>query len=203
MEERNKNIIVLSGKKQSGKNTVASMINNYLLNKHISKGIPYLPTDLFYKEMSFAQPIKDILSIVAREPVDKLDEYKEVSFFDRKDSNLFTQKTPRDFYKLIADFFKKNITDYVWIDILFSKLNKDSKVIITDMRFKEEFDVLLESKLNPIFIRIKRKARHDPSKSEVDLDDIPDSSFDYIIENDSDEKSLYNKVELFCQKFKI
>ena len=203
MEERNKNIIVLSGKKQSGKNTVASMINNYLLNKHISKGIPYLPTDFFYKEMSFAQPIKDILSIVAREPVDKLDEYKEVSFFDRKYSNLFTQKTPRDFYKLIADFFKKNITDYVWIDILLSKINKDSKVIITDMRFKEEFDVLLESKLNPIFIRIKRKARYDPSKSEVDLDDIPDSSFDYIIENDSDEKSLYNKVEIFCEKFKI
>ena len=65
---KNKNIIVLSGKKGSGKNTVTDMINNYLLNKQLSKGIPYLPvTDFFYKEMSFAQPIKDILSIVARE----------------------------------------------------------------------------------------------------------------------------------------
>lgn len=203
---KNKNIIVLSGKKGSGKNTVADMINNYLLNKQLSKGIPYLPvTDFFYKEMSFAQPIKDILSIVARESVGSLDDNKDILFSSRLNTRLLVDKTPRDFYKLIADLFKENIDNNIWVHILLDEIrhSENENIIITDMRFKNEFKSLKESGYNIIFVRIKRKSKNDPSQSEVDLDDVPDKDFNYIIENDSDEKSLYNKVEIFCEKFKI
>ena len=197
---KNNNIIVLSGKKGVGKDTIANMISNYQINAVMNMGVPFEKIEL-YTKLSFAKPIKEILSIVAREEVHTLDDFKDLSFLKREGSNLSTDKTPRDLYKDIADLFKKSLNDDIWVDILLDKLNEHKKAIITDMRFQNEYKALKE--LNPIFVRVKRTLRYDPSKSEVDLDSFDDSYFDYIIENNGSEKELFIKVEEFCKKFNV
>lgn len=76
---------------------------------------------------------------------------------------------------------------------------------LSDIRHLNEIEFLKKSqnaKMTPVLIRVKRPGIETPPyphKSETEQATIPDSDFDFIINNDSDISSLHDKVdELMC-----
>ena len=187
----NKNIIVVSGKRGSGKDTFADIFIRKKLIKELSEGIDFSKV-IDFEKLSFAQPIKEILSIITDKTVKELDENKNCKL-------EFEDKTVRDYYRLIADSFKKIFDENIWVRLLVKKIDKNKRYIITDLRFKNEYSILLE-KFNPVFIRIKRSVEEDNHISETSLDDLPDSNFDFIINNTGNIENLKREIDLFIEK---
>lgn len=187
----NKNIIVVSGKKGSGKDTFADIFIRKKLIKELSEGTDFSKI-VDFEKLSFAQPIKEILSIITDKTVKELDENKNCKL-------KFEDKTVRDYYRLIADSFKKIFDENIWVRLLVKKIDKNKRYIITDLRFKNEYGILLE-KFNPVFIRIKRNVEEDNHISETSLDDLPDSNFDFIINNTGNIENLKREIDLFIEK---
>lgn len=190
MINKNKNIIVLSGKKGSGKDTFADIFKRSKLIQELNDGIPF-DKIIDYKVLSFASPIKYILSYLTKRTIEDLD--------SNKNYELYHGKTVRDYYRLIADAFKEIFSEDIWVGQLISSMNENDRYIITDLRFKNEYNILLKY-FNPIFIRIKRDVEDDQHKSETDLDDIPDDEFDFIIDNNGDIDSLKLQTNKLIEK---
>lgn len=179
-------VIVLSGKKRVGKDTVSSILSGMISNKG----------KYFYK-IAIAGKIKKMLSVLTGNSVDAyLDRNKEEVIF--KDG-----LTPRDMYRKLGDLIRDNLGKTYLIDQVVSKCNRlvdfYNYVFITDMRYLHEFEEL--KKLDPIFIRVKKDVEGDNHSSEVDLDNLPDSEFDYVIDNNGSLKDLENNLQkLFYDK---
>ena len=76
------------------------------------------------------------------------------------------------------------------------------RVIITDMRFKAEYEKM--KPLDPVFIRVKcRMGNMDTHPSEIDLDDVPDSDFHFIIDNTCTRTQLKEQVQKIVKKLRI
>ena len=76
------------------------------------------------------------------------------------------------------------------------------RVIITDMRFKVEYEQM--ELIDPIFIRVKRNMGNmDTHPSETDLDDMPDSYFHFVIDNTCTRKQLKEQVQTIVKKLRI
>jgi hypothetical protein len=77
----------------------------------------------------------------------------------------------------------------------------DENIIITDLRFKNEYRELKKAGFTTV--RINRPGRpqdRDPNHiSEVDLDDV---EFDYTIENDGTLEEFYNKIDFIIETLK-
>jgi len=181
-------IILINGKKRSGKDYTASVLQEELYkNKKTSE------------TLSFAGPIKDIIAESFRISHEDLDNFKndEESIIVRKDG---MQTVLTDFRKILQNFgteaMKKYFGDDVWVKLLLEKANKSfvDYVIVTDFRFPEEY--INEA----ITIRIKNSDvdySKDPHLSETSLNDFV---FDHTIDNtgyrdiSSDISELVNKI---------
>ena len=76
------------------------------------------------------------------------------------------------------------------------------RVIITDMRFKVEYEQM--KLLDPVFIRVKcRMGNMDTHPSEIDLDDVPDCDFHFIIDNTCTRTQLKEQIQTIVKKLKI
>lgn len=173
-------LIVLSGKKRVGKDTVAKLL--------VEKSPRIIHTH------SLADYIKYII-------------YHLLGHFNDDDKdipNYYNGKSLRDYYRLMGKFIVDNFgKDFIINKFINSYLNYFTKncdyMILTDMKFKNEYDKL--KGLNPIFIRIKRNTGIiDDHYTETDLDDIPDSEFDYIIDNNGSVDDLKIKVNNILSK---
>lgn len=184
--KKNKPIIVaIAGKKYSGKNTFGRFLKKELEEHSID-------TDL----VSFAGSIKEVISIMTgiknlesykELPIKELVEYREYSTPDylvplenlsKRDLMIKTAEALSGIFGK-ESFAKKLLSD-----------NKENNIIITDLRFKHEYNMLKEK--GAILIKITRKNLQSTSThiSEVDLDDLEDEAFDFIIENDSSLEEL-------------
>lgn len=175
--------IAISGKAKSGKNTCSDIIE-----KSLAK------FDDMYKEKfvtAFANPIKEII-------LDKYPEacrqhiYGSSEFRSYQIPNVFKDGKPYTYRDALIEYGTKGraFDSELWINHLFNnigtrKIVSDVKlVIVTDLRFKNEMEAL--KKENFFLIRVKRddalitKINHE---SETSLDEIPDSAFDFIINN--------------------
>ena len=186
----NKKLIVLSGKKRVGKDTVANLFNDYTQRK--------------YELRAFAEPVKEIVSKVTRQTPYTLDLFKDFKMvgIDSIDSNL----TIRELYRKTADFYKDLLGEDIFTKIMMRNLvcekSKYPRVIITDMRFKVEYEQM--KKLDPVFIRVKcRIGNMDTHPSEIDLDDVPDSDFHFVIDNSGTRTQLKEQVQAIVKKLGI
>ena len=186
----NKKLIVLSGKKRVGKDTVANLFNDYTLCK--------------YELRAFAEPVKEIVSKVTRQTPYTLDLFKDFKMvgIDSIDSNL----TIRELYRKTADFYKDLLGEDIFAKLMFRRLVFEkyefSRVIITDMRFKVEYEQMKQ--LDPVFIRIKSNMGNtDTHPSETDLDDVPDSYFHFVIDNTCTRTQLNEQVQTIVKKLRI
>lgn len=141
-------IIGLIGQKRVGKDTVASLIKEF---------------DNEYKCMALADPIKDVARIMFN--------FSEKQLYEAEKDEIDAKWNikPREFFEQFGtDIMQFDIYKYLpaladtvpqrkfWVMSLLSKITKNDKIIITDVRGQHELEEIRKFNPNAIFIRIVR-----------------------------------------------
>lgn len=188
MVELKKIKIAISGKANSGKNTVATLLGHYLQFKNTD----LLETKIF----AFADPIKEMIM-------------KMLPMTNRQilwgPSGLRSNKIPNSnltYRQLLLDLGKlgRGYNKEIWINAIIHEVNffaLAGAAIITDIRFKNELQAV---KTEGFFlIRVVRPTSIETSViddvSETDLDDISDSVFHCVLINDGSVADLQDKIK--------
>lgn len=185
--------LAFCGKARSGKNTVANMFA-----KHLSELNPEYSS---VKTFAFADPIKEmILKMFPGANKDHLYGPSEFRSYPIPGVYNSDQKpvTYRDMLTGIGQL-GRSYCDTVWIDNLFNRMqehlsnNKTNIIIVTDLRFINEFEALRNDGF--ILCKIKRREYTKINDiSELQQDGIPEESFDILINNNKALEYLDNKV---------
>lgn len=186
--------IAVSGKANSGKNTVSNLISSELFNT-------------FGKAecVAFADPIKKMVEI-AFPYLPKEYLYGSSDLRWNNIPGAFKNGAPLTVRQLLIDLgndFGKVYNKDIWIQNLDSYINNylsNSNIIVTDLRFRNEFDYLKNN--NYCIIRIIRNNLIlSTDESEVNQDTIKNSEFDYIIHNNGSLDDLAIRVKDICNSF--
>lgn len=195
-------IIVISGKAQSGKDFSASLFQFHLddslkkttfneFKDQIFKD-PYFGELIIpkYEIKRFGDKLKEVCSNILNVPRYK---YEKLEFKQSKIGGIYADLTYREFLNKFADL-SYSLNKNIWSNSLFESLEKDKNYIIADLRFKHELEDC--KKHNCILIRIKSNTHLNHNHiSEIDLDDVPDSEFDFIMENsEKNFQKLENQI---------
>lgn len=183
-------IIGIAGKKRSGKDTISD----------------YLIQEYDFIKYGFADPIKDIGKIIFG--------FTEEQLYGNKKDIIDLQWgiKPRDFFQKFGtdygqfifpehfpEIFKGENKRGLWVQVFknwyLNKLEIDPciKVIINDVRFQHEFDLI--KSLGGYIIKVERDKIvniNDIHISENELDNI---KFNCIIQNNSSIEDLYRKIK--------
>ena len=179
---KKKRIIAIAGKKGSGKDTVGRII-----------------TELYpeFKRRAFADGIRNIIVSTFDIAPWKLEDRTE----KEKPIEKLWGKSPRDLMKDVGDGLRASVHRDIWVDVLFDGIRDLDEVVITDLRFKNEFKKCREGGVFIIKVVRPEIDSSDTHISEVDLDDIPDSEFDAVIVNDGSLEQLKEKVNELSRGF--
>jgi hypothetical protein len=178
-------LIGLLGQKRVGKDTVA----DYLVEKYN------------FKKESMATPLKDICKLLFGFNDNQL-------YGDKKEvTDLEWGVTPRIVLQYLGtDVFRQDINkimpdinDNFWVKCMKNrldnnhKLNPADKIVIADIRFQNEVDMIHE--LGGIVIKITRPNidNTDLHISEANIDTI--TLYDILINNNKDYIDLYNTID--------
>jgi hypothetical protein len=185
------NIVGISGKKQSGKDTFAK----YLIN------------NLGYTKVSFAEPIKKYLYILNPLVVanDGFTTFRYQTLIDTYGDDIAKEKF-KEVRRLQQVFgtevVRDNLGQDFWIDLAFKKIEEQKleKVVITDIRFPNE--TLAINREMGLLIKIKsnRLQHNDKHASEQDL---PDYHFDRIVENNRSLEEYEETIKSVCKELKL
>jgi hypothetical protein len=193
---RSPTIIGITGRKFHGKDT----LSDYLVQNH------------GYIKLSFAQPVKDIAKIVfgfneeqlhgdLKETIDERWNITPRECFQFIGTELF-----RDNIGKILPHVRENIWAYCLVEKIKSqlKINPEKKFVISDLRFPNEIDALksLEdsSNIQCKIIRIHRpNVPINDSCKHISEELIDQLIVDHEIINDSDMKSLFDKLYLLLK----
>lgn len=183
-------LIAISGKKNSGKNTLGKLLFKKFKKIHPKATCEYI---------NFSDPIKKIVRIMFPDLPEKYltgpSKYRNeiVEYARNLPSNGVGELTVRQLLIDIGNGLGRKYNNHIWINAFantFKKTKKSSFVIVNDCRFANEFEHLHGNGF--YMIRILRNGNSNDSQdsSEVEQDTIPDSDFDYIVNNDDDLKNL-------------
>ena len=186
------NIIGISGKKGSGKDTFAKLLQKQL----------ELSTCKSVRIDSFAANLKYCCALISGQP-DYL--FYNQDMKDRK--ACFLNFTNRELMQKFGDLTRSLDKD-IWIKSLFNKYlyldNPPEYLIVSDVRFKNEAEHI--KKLDGILIRIESdRVKEDNHISEIELDNY--SKFDLEISNNKsltleELKSKANDAAYFIKEYK-
>lgn len=172
MTTSNTIIIQISGKKRSGKDTLAQFLQNAYQAQRKS-------VDVF----SYAEPLKDIAATILDVSQEQLDLFKNepelYKLITTHDSNFVTVTNYRSVLQLLgSEAMKKWFGPTVWVDLLDRRVKQSTAdvIIIPDWRFKSEIIP------NSLKLRMQTHIEStDTHISEIDLDNY--DGFDAYIDN--------------------
>jgi hypothetical protein len=184
-------LIAITGKANTGKNTLSKLLDEEMRSRFSEwKGTKFI---------AFADPIKQIVKIMFPNLPNKY-LFGSSQFRSKEVPEAFKNGIPLTVRTLLTDIgtsareYNSNIWIQVFAKTLSKCFNKKSLVVVTDVRFKNEFDYL--NQLGFFKIRIYRS---DVSKgthiSETNQDEIRDSEFDFIVNNDGTLEDLKAQVK--------
>lgn len=172
-------LIGIIGRKRSGKDTIA----DYLVDIHK------------YDKLTFAEPIKKILEILFGFDHDQL-------YGNKKDViDTRWNISPRKVMQFIGtNIFREKINDLIanigdnfWVKIMHNNckkmLDENKKIVISDVRFQNEVDMIRE--LGGILIKISR----DTVVKDIIENNIDDINGDFNVTNDGTIEELLEKIE--------
>lgn len=156
-----------------------------------------------WQKHSFAQPLKEIVSILTGCDVEDLE---SETFKNTLVPEYFMDGVSyRRLLQFIGtDLFKKNFSEDIWVNILFDYYEQDTVFnttedgfplwLITDVRFKNEAQQIKEfnGKLISVVRENNKSNSRYPHRSEQELNSI---ECDYVIENNFDIDSLILQVK--------
>ena len=185
------NLIGITGEKFNGKDTVGK----WLVEKH------------GYVRFAFADVLKEACRIIFHFDDDQL-------YGDKKEIvDDFWLTTPREIFQFVGtDLFRNKMAEVIphvekniWIMSVCKKIEKykkenpDCKIVITDVRFKNEVDIV--KKMGGTMWRIERVcddehkfATHESEKH------IKELVVDNVLKNDSTVEDLYKKIDSILSK---
>lgn len=180
--------IAISGKANSGKNTIASMFVEILKSDNSKEKI-----------VALADPMKRIVKIMFPEALDDC-LYGPSELRSNIISEKFIDKNgkPLTYRQALIDLgaFGRQYNSDIWLNSLVEDANKSNDIdtyIASDIRYCNEFYYLKNADF--IMIRILRNdcmKIDDSSETEQDL--IPNYDFDFIINNDQTIEKLHDTV---------
>ena len=202
-------IIGISGKAQSGKDTVCKMIvytiwyYNYSqrlqtfslehYNNTYEKFGDVIDFTCWYKT-SFANKLKQCLSNILNVSISK---FEDNEF--KKSEVEWLGITVRELLQKFGTAIRNEVSDDFWVKACLNNLEKDDDYLITDVRFKSEAKGIKD--LEGIIVRVNREGAGAGNHiSEIDLDDY---SFDCVINNDGNMEDLLLKVKEFCTAYNL
>lgn len=199
-------IIGITGFKGSGKDTVGN----------------YLEKNNFIK-YSFAEPLKDITSIIFDWPRELLEGNTPESRYWREQVDTFWEEklniknfTPRYALQYVGtEIIRKNLYNDIWLSLCEKKIlnNKNRDIVVTDCRFKNELQLI--EKYNGKIIHIKNNTEpfwYDTALK-ANMNDLEAISYlnylnihkseydfigypsDYVIINNSTLEKLYEQID--------
>ena len=178
--------IALSGLANSGKNTVAALLMQYL--------------KLSVELIAFADPIKEIAQIMfpAADPICL---YGSSNLRNNVIPNAYEDGKPLTYRKLLCDIGTqaRKYNPDIWVnnfDDKVKKLSKNVSVIATDARFREEIDYLKQN--DYYLIRLYRNASTSTTInhiSETGQSQIDDKEFSYILHNNKPLEQLIEEIK--------
>lgn len=189
-------IIGICGFQSSGKDTLGDI----LVNKY------------YFKKLSFASVLKDIIAIIFGWPRDKLEGLTKESREWREqvdpwwaNSLQMPQLTPR--YVLTyfgTELFRKHWHTDIWIKVVENQFSNYENIVITDCRFENEINLI--KKYNGKLIHIHRKLPNwfNNYKNGIEVEEVKQlhssetswirQEFDYEINNNDTIDKLQDKI---------
>lgn len=190
--------IAITGKANSGKNTVSKLLfeklwdTKFIVHPQLFTGI---------KCMAFADPIKEMIHIAYPE-IPRKWLYGPSKYRSEIIPGAFYKDQPLTVRQLLInlgnDFGRANKPD-IWLRNFDNRLNKQIKkktgtIIVTDCRFRNEFDHLKNLGFYQIrLLRITDIKINDVS--ETNQDGIYDAEFDYVLNNNGTLNNLRDEVK--------
>jgi len=170
-------IILINGKKRSGKDYTAEMLQDVIIADGKSCEI-----------MSFAAPLKRIIAKTFGITLNELENYKNDTekynylIQSKEENNSITILKNGNFRKILQIFgteaMKEEFGEDVWVKLLYKQVDESyaDYIIITDFRFNIEY------KDDSITLKIKNDDMedNDTHASETELNDF---NFDYVLDN--------------------
>lgn len=224
----NRVIIGVSGKLGTGKDTFSNYMvddikrkNNDDLKYNITNKLSFgklidYSGQIFYKKIAFADPIKQMAKIAFPMLVDddlwgpSKNRLKVLP--DYKNPKTGEMLSVRDILQFIGQWGRETNPD-CWVNAGLGmtdeyirknkEVTKGKKIcfIFTDVRFKNEKNAI--EKMGGHVIRILNSNTEHTSTdiSEIDLDDVPLTSFSAVVNNDKDLKHLECEAQRVIRKF--
>lgn len=166
-------ILGLAGKRGSGKSTAAKLIQE-------------LTPTINWQEKMFAAKLKDMICTLlgcTREQLEDIDFKEKV--------NPVTGFSPRYLMQTLGTEWGRNLDYNFWVNALFSEYQPKVNWIITDVRFKNEAEIIRQH--GGLVIRINRNTEEqDNHPSETSLDNY--AHFNAIIDNNGTLDELHIKL---------
>ena len=176
-------------------------------------------------ELAFADKLKEICSVVFNKAKSNFDNQdfknsfvdEQFWYYQNKISkqifNLIPEGEPEHYFVLIkptyremmqkigTELFKNNINPNIWIDLVNSQIKKGKHYIITDLRFKDEYNFIRnKTKKNYIVKIINNNVE---SMNHISENDLNNAEFDYVINNNGSIDDLVEEVRKMLIHFKI
>jgi hypothetical protein len=190
--------VAITGKANTGKNTLANYIAGRMSIKPPFYGVEFI---------AFADPIKEMIRLMfpqlPRKYLYGASKYRSeiIPGAVNKEGNPLTiRQLLIDLGTGVGRTYKEN----VWMDVFDHKLTKLEKknptiVVVTDVRFRNEFDHLKKSGF--FMIRLYRdeviKINH---STETNQDSIRDDEFDHVVFNNGTEADLGAQADKIVAK---
>jgi hypothetical protein len=173
----NSYLIGVSGKKKSGKDTFFELFSRYASQKNIN-----------FENRKFAKKVKEICSMLTGMDIEY---FMDRQFYNEKVNGF--DMTSRQLQQLIGtEVFRNNFDTDVWVKSLFNSYRANNNWIITDVRFPNEADHILNRGGKVIRINRPDVDDGDTHLSETALDEY--DRFTYIIDNNDTYDVYKSKI---------
>ena len=151
-------------------------------------------------KVSFGKVLKDVVSCIFGWPRNLLegDTIESREFREKEDKwwseHLKIKITPRiAMQKIGTDIFRMHFHQDIWLLILKKQIIRYDKIVVTDIRFLNEYNMI--TKMGGNIIKITRNnIIKDSHLSENILDSI---KFKYVIDNNGTIEELHQKISSF------
>ena len=209
-------LIGISGRLGAGKDTVGAAIlyEFAMLNspenkpmfgeiyQDLKEHMWWLTQNSGWEIKKFAGKLKEISSMLTGIPTWKFEDqdFKKTDLPEEWDEVKFGNKFPmtvRQFLQKVGtEGMRDNVHKNIWINGLFSDFKSDSNWVVTDCRFKNEFDAI--KKRNGLIIYIERGENKigGNHSSETEMEVFKDKC-DYHIDNNGSLESLREQIKHF------
>lgn len=213
-------IIAISGKAQSGKDTICKMIQYCISIYNVDKTrAKYFGIDDYTKRLHkydldwcsgtyihrFADALKRaVAGILKCDPIFLEDIDFKNSNIDwlNCNGNIKGNITVRQLLQDLGSVVRESFGKTFWAQCLIHEIDGGTFNIIPDLRYKVELETLENFKMSLLTIRVNRPGvQLMDHSSETELDDY--KGWDYVIENDGTLEDLLYKVKDFCKEFNL